>query len=245
MSDIYTKYDNQIDLKSNDFLDMLRKLFPFGSLFRFKTTTETDTQYRDNPEGTGGALIQDHIIGSGYESWNEQITTTSASLASSKFGALLSCFANELYLLHVKALDLWSESIPGLAVDTLEDWERILGVPDECTTNYLSQTTSQRQNTVAAKYYTFNANGLNKQFYIDFATNYGFTITVADSGGSSYNTPFVVGISKVGDRLINNAGISNVIITITAGDTALVDQLKCNIDKLKPSHVAITYIVSI
>jgi len=105
---------------------------------------------------------------------------------TSWLGRLLSCFASELSRFEADVVRLQRESVPGLSVELLSDWERIAGLPDICTPPSL--TTAQRQANVHTKIY-LTYSGLSSQFFIDYAAGLGITITISDvSGGDLFRT---------------------------------------------------------
>lgn len=157
---------------------------------------------------------------------------------------LMSCFAMELERVEEQVVNIYSESIPGLAVDLLTDWERLLGLPDECSP--LAPTLEERQRIAHTKY-TTNYETLNQQFFIDYASALGssITITLMPSGTVfrvDYNrvdrTP-VEGIN--GARLGSTGSTAQISIQISNTDPNK-DYLVCYFSKIVPAHVRIIWI---
>jgi uncharacterized protein YmfQ (DUF2313 family) len=94
---------------------------------------------------------------------------------------LLSCFASELERFEERVTALLTEMVPALSSELLEDWERVAGLPDECSA--LGATEEERQNTVHEKI-TAQYAYMNEQFYIDYAAALGVTITIDTCGGA-------------------------------------------------------------
>ena len=93
-------------------------------------------------------------------------------------GKLFQAFADELANFQAFVTLFLNESIPGLAVELLPEWEADLGLPDECSKEI--QTIVERQTAVHAKH-TANYSGQHKQFYIDYAAALGINIAVQES----------------------------------------------------------------
>jgi len=159
---------------------------------------------------------------------------------------------------------LLREADPRITSALLTDWERLLGLPDECTPDDLSL--DERRNQIVQKY--TNVGGLNKTFYEFIGQQLGFEIFVNDF------TNFKAGFAVAGDPISNffneifvagstagtfltNVGwrfYFNVDMPITAaevfeaGDVAgsplrLFSNplIECTMLKLKPAHSAIFF----
>lgn len=81
--------------------------------------------------------------------------------------------AEEFARLLGRDCDLLSESYPGSATETITDWERVCGLPDECTGPL--ETLQERRQAVLAK--LAMRGGQSRQYYIDGAAELGFTIS--------------------------------------------------------------------
>jgi len=107
---------------------------------------------------------------------------------------LLSGMAVELTRLDERAKDLLEEIDPRTSTELLEDWEELLGIPDECTMSLtdINERRAQAGQKLAAQ------GGMTKSFYEGVAERLGFDAIVTD-----YRA-FRVGKSRVGERLSNN-----------------------------------------
>ncbi len=181
------------------------------------------------------------------------------------FSALLEADAQELCRVDDKAKLMLTEVDPRTATDaeSLDQWENLLGIPDECTPE--DQTEAERQ--IQATQKLTNIGGISKTFYEFVTLQLGFETTVTNW------LPFVAG-SRAGDRLTNffdnvfvagsPAGMQlrevgwryyfNVEMPITAsthfvagslaGDplrTFSNELIECTIKKLKPAHAGVTF----
>jgi uncharacterized protein YmfQ (DUF2313 family) len=93
-----------------------------------------------------------------------------------------------------RAKDLLTEIDPGTSTELLEDWETLLGLPDDCTpatTDLIERRTQARQKLAAV-------GGISADFYEQVADDLGFEAFVSDAH------PFKVGHSVVGDFLYNS-----------------------------------------
>jgi len=173
--------------------------------------------------------------------------------ATTTISDLLNAFAEELNRLEIRLMDLLKEGIPGLSEELLTDWERVLGLPDECSS--LGSTLEQRQATAHTKYVGdgFGIFGdekcpLSEQYYIDYAASIGSTITIIEqpNGGE----PFRVNENRVdrtpelgidGARL-NSIGSRNRWAIVIPADDPNGPLLECIFQKLKPAHTSLLVI---
>jgi uncharacterized protein YmfQ (DUF2313 family) len=143
--------------------------------------------------------------------------------------------------------------------ESLDTWEGVLGLPDECTPEGL--TVEERRNQVVQK--LTNIGGLSKEFYEFNASQLGFEIFVDN------DLNFVAGRAKAGDKLTNyfnrhfvagsTAGtflteigwryVFTADIPVTAAEHFVAgsfagdplrsfsnELIECTIKKLKPAH---------
>lgn len=147
--------------------------------------------------------------------------------------------------------------------EALDQWENVLGIPDECTPE--GQTEAERQTQLVQK--LTNIGGINKGFYEFLTDQLGFTTTVTNI------LPFVAG-SRAGERLTNffnntfvagsPAGMQlkeigwryyfEVELPITAASVFVAGStagtalrtfsnplIECTIKKLKPAHAGVVF----
>jgi len=110
-----------------------------------------------------------------------------------------------------RGANLLDEIGPLTTFELLEDWEQLLGIPDECTPD--GQTIDERRLQVAQKLGTLG--GLNANYLIHIASLLGFDIEIENP------VPFRVGIARVGDELTNN----DIRDTFRVGVNRVGDQL--------------------
>ena len=155
---------------------------------------------------------------------------------------LLSACAVEFGRIHDRIIQLGEECDPRTASETLEDWERVLDLPDRCIEDPDSLTVEQRRSAIVQK--IVGRGGQSLSYFEQMAAFFGYDITC-----SNY-TPFTAG-SDAGDALTNddwrfwfNVNAASVATYFTAGNGAAGDPLvefgedvlECLINKLKPAH---------
>jgi len=162
-----------------------------------------------------------------------------------RLGKILQAFASELTELESKIVQIINERVPGLSNELLPEWERDLGLPDECSE--LAPTQSERVAAVHAKYYG-KYDGQSKDFYIQYVADLGGLITITDYTGST--NVFRVDNSRVdrdpvqgvdGARLRSKGSIFKWIVNVYDTGEVSIDYLICRFDQLKPAHTQIIW----
>lgn len=108
--------------------------------------------------------------------------------------ALLQAFSEEPCRVDERVQDLLREADPRQSLELLEDWERLLGLPDECSPE--DQDVAERREQVVQK--LTDTGGLSAGRYEFLGQQLGFEIDVYD------NPPFRAGLSRAGDALTNS-----------------------------------------
>ena len=133
--------------------------------------------------------------------------------------------AVEFSRLHARTCDLLAEGWPGTATESIDDWERVMGLPDPCTgplatlearrRAILAKMASNGDPTVANITAYLQSLGFEVEI-VEGPDPYEFTVYAA----ADTSIWFRAGMSLAGDRLR------------TWGD----NQLQCAIDYNKPAH---------
>jgi len=192
-----------------NYVTMLKGLLPRGFIWGWNVL--------DFPQ-----LIQDVI--SSAPIWQDNKSTGTetqdvielpSEASGNLLGRYLSVIANELERLEKKAWELLAESDPGVAIDLLPDWERVLGLPGACID--VVQNITDRQRAAHAKLFDEFLTS-KMQFYIDYAATLGFTITIDETPAIA--EPCISGIAICGRHRCGAGlgGHSVMEITVTAGD---------------------------
>jgi len=175
------------------------------------------------------------------------------------FSKVLESTAQELCRVDDRVKQMLLEVDPRTTDESLDTWETMLGLPDECSPD--EQTPDERRNQLVQK--LTNIGGLSKTFYEFVGAQLGFDITVEN------RLNFVAGRARAGDALTNYfnrhfvagsvAGtplaevgwrfVFNVEMPITAAEhfvagseageplrTFSNELIECTMKKLKPAH---------
>lgn len=138
---------------------------------------------------------------------------------------------------------IWPES--GAALD---EWERVLGLPDHCVADE-SLTVGQRINAVMAKLQGLG--GQSRAFFIQLAASLGYSITITEY------RPARAGIAVAGDAIngdgwtsawMVNAEAVNVFVaragSAAAGEPLSVwgnKSLECRLATMAPAHATLIF----
>lgn len=187
-------------------------------------------------------------IGSTPDEYREQLKQlTPQGLAiptdnSSRWVKFLDALAQECARVDAMAVLLIKESFPDTTELLLPNWERVAGLPDECS--QLGDTIQIRRQALLAK--VAARGGSTKQYFIDIALKFGFVITITEFD------QFRVNINAVGDPLCGEDWEFTFLVnapeeTITyfragigaSGEHLRVwgnERLECLINRLKPAQ---------
>lgn len=179
---------------------------------------------------------------------------------------LLSSLAVEFARVDDRVGDMLREADPRQTVELLEDWERLLGLPDECTPP--NPTFDARRGQVVQKY--TSVGGISGAYYSFLITQLGFPVNkvtkwrpfqvgrsvVGEPLTNDFDIPFVVGMT-VGNslRLVGWLFYFNVQVPLVedvrfeVGRSVVGERLRaygnelveCTIKKLKPAHAGVTF----
>ena len=134
--------------------------------------------------------------------------------------------AEEYARLESRLAELWLEGDPRTCDETLADWERVLGLPEDGT--ILPVTDDERRATCYAK--LISQGGCNGVYFASVAAALGYSAVVVEDAH-----PFRVGINSCGDPLAGESWGFAWTLTVTGG--AGPDPiLEARINRIKPSH---------
>lgn len=165
------------------------------------------------------------------------------------FHKLFQALADEMVRFDQRiSVDLVNEADPNTTLELLEDWERIVDLPDD-TQLALGTTVAQRRADILRKL-TFRG-GQSKKFFVDLAATFGYTVTIDEP------RPFRAG-SRSKDRCYSVNWIhhwrviapSAVTTSFRAGKgrcgdrlrTWRNDTLEAVITKAKPAHTVVHFV---
>ena len=181
--------------------------------------------------------------------------------SDSRLYQVLHAIGDELARAHNRLLDVFTEMDPRTTnpaeasiSDTgfggaLEDWERVLGLPDPCSDTPLSEmTVAERRRAVASK--LIAQGGVTPAYFIQIAAALGYTITIdepleafrCDGPGCDaplYNETwaftFIVHATYDDEEYFRCDGPGCDAPLVDYG----TDQLICLLEALKPAHTTI------
>ncbi|HEY1035537.1 MAG TPA: putative phage tail protein [Pseudoxanthomonas sp.] len=161
---------------------------------------------------------------------------------------LLDAMAQELARIDARADRLTVEANPSTTAEMLADWERVAGLPDNCS-GMLPETLQGRRADLVSK--LSSTGGQSRAYFIALAAALGFVIEIEEF------RPFRAGWSNAGDALTNGdwvytwrvRGPEETITYFRAGVSAAGeplaywgnDALECRIRKLKPAHTIVLF----
>ncbi len=175
--------------------------------------------------------------------WNKQDGST--------FSKFLKALAIELAEIECEGLRFIDEAFPDTTTELLPEWEKALGLPDECTVNFADQTIDERRIQVIQK--LTRLGGQNAPFYINIAEIFGFP------GALVFDLfPCVSGRCRSGDRLNAHPDFrftwefnspASTITECRSGSCRSGDRLRffgnetlqCTIEKLKPAQTFVLF----
>lgn len=161
---------------------------------------------------------------------------------------LLGAMGEELARLDGRGDRLLVEAIPSTANELLPDWERVAGLPDNCSDS-LAPTLQGRRADLVTKLASLG--GQSRAYLIAVAARLGYVISIEEY------RPFRAGLSRANDALTNGDWIftwqvNGPPVTVTrfrAGQSAAGEPLatwgnaalECRLSQLKPAHTNIIY----
>lgn len=158
---------------------------------------------------------------------------------------LLEAFAAEFARIDLRADQLLDESDPRGALELLEDWERVCGLPDSCSAA-LATTLQERRAAVVALLTA--QGGSSRAYFVALASSMGYAVEIDEF------RPFIAGINRCGDQLTGGHSVRyQWRVRVTGprftpfragasqcgdllGKIARADDLECKLKRLKPAH---------
>lgn len=169
-------------------------------------------------------------------------------LLGPRLTSLLDGMAQELARIHNRALDLLEEADPRTTYELLGSWERVYGLPDDCTVAG-AETVAERQLRVAQK--EVSLGGQDRAYYIGIADKLGYPgADITEFDPYTCNSLCDGSVFPLAWRFVWRLDIQQAtrVIEMTCqsgcdealrvwGDFAL----ECVMDKLKPAHTHVFF----
>jgi uncharacterized protein YmfQ (DUF2313 family) len=175
----------------------------------------------------------------------------------SVFAAFIDALAEEPARIEERGFDFLEEMDPRTTFEMLDNWERLLGLPDDCTP---AGTPSIFERRVRVLQKLTTGGGQSKAFYQLIAQQLGYDVDVIDVENFK---DFRVGTARVGDRLTNGTVANDggwaytwvmkapAALTrqfrvgqSTVGDRLVLTEnetLECVIRKFNPAHTTVLF----
>lgn len=156
---------------------------------------------------------------------------------SSTLSKLFLGIAEELARVDARGLVLIEESDPRTASETLAEWERMLGLPDEDVLEVPATTEARRQAIVSK---LLKTGGQSRAYYIALAAAAGYVVTIYDEYGLEL---FRVNRGRIGDRLYGPAWAHTWKVTVQppAGSALTHAELERIIRHVAPAHTVVIF----
>jgi len=144
---------------------------------------------------------------------------------------------DELARVEQRGLALIEETDPRTATETLDEWERALGLPDEDVLT-IPVTTAERRTAVIQK--LLRTGGQSPSYFISLALACGWVVYVTDDYGL---TVARVGRFRCGDRLYGAgwAFVWRVDVDYSVTGALSSGELERVLNRVKPAHTLIVF----
>jgi uncharacterized protein YmfQ (DUF2313 family) len=170
---------------------------------------------------------------------------------SGLFGDLNYAIATEYTRVSDAMVELENDTFPQNTSQLLEDWERVLGLPDDCVAG-VSQSTTERRAAVITKLSTLTEP--TPLFFVNLAQSFGYSIEVVEY------FPARVGRARIGDALNGSGSEFTWAVRIPGsytasqrarvGDARIGDRLatwgqgslECLMRQYKPAHTTLIFL---
>lgn len=159
-------------------------------------------------------------------------TTDSGSVLDRELLAL----GDELQRVEGRGVDLVNESDPRTATETLDDWERVLGLPDQDVLE-IPTTVEARRLAVAQK--VVKTGGQTPAYYVGVAAACGYTVTV----GEGYHATVIRAGHRcgAGARGVEWAHVWRLDVETPTGPALTHEELERIIRRVAPAHTVVQF----
>jgi len=173
------------------------------------------------------------------------------------FEKLIEALSLEFCRVEERSIDFIDEIDPKTTFEMIDNWERLLGIPDECTPADSDPSLFERRVRICQKLVT--GGGQSPAFFQEIASQLGYDADIIDVQNFK---DFRVGQAVVGDRLSNGSSTGTgwgytwtvrapAALTrafrvgqSTVGERLQLfenDTLECVIEKFKPAHTNVLF----
>lgn len=185
-----------------------------------------------------------------YASLLRQLLPPGRAISTDRDGnleQLLQAMAEEFARIDGRATNLLNEA-PDTTTELLFDWERVAGLPDNCSGS-LADTMQGRRAALVAK--LTSVGGQSEAYFIAVAKALGYDISITTF------RPFKAGMSAAGDAVYGDDWVyvwqvvapATTVVEFKAGQSAAGEPLRswgnealeCKINQLKPAHTKVLF----
>jgi uncharacterized protein YmfQ (DUF2313 family) len=155
----------------------------------------------------------------------------------SNLSKLMLSIAEELARVDARGLVLIEESDPRTATETLDEWERMLGLPDEDVLEVPSTTEARRQAIISK---LLRLGGQSRAYYVTLAAACGYEVSIYDGYGAEL---FRVNRQRMGDRLYGPEWAHTWKVTVQppTGSALTTDELERILRRVAPAHTVVIF----
>lgn len=162
--------------------------------------------------------------------------------------AVLAGLAEEFARVDARAWQLIGEAVPSTTGEMLSDWERVAGLPDNCS-GQLMNTQQRRRDDLVSK--LISQGGQSRTYFKSLASAMGFDVEIQE------HRPFVAGGSRAGDPVTNDTwrhtwtvqAPETTVVPFSAGRSAAGEPLalwgneglECRLRKSAPAHTRVLF----
>lgn len=147
--------------------------------------------------------------------------------------SLLAALAEEFSRVDNRISDLVVEFDPAKTTELLADWERVLGLPDQCSAD-ISRTDQDRRNAILLRLSAVG--GQSREYFRLIAERFGFKIQIEET------YPFYCGTNGCGDPVGGDEWKFHWIVhTASRPSLALIKAFECAFEALKPAHTTVSF----
>lgn len=150
---------------------------------------------------------------------------------------LLLGLAEELVRVDARGLVLVEEGDPRTTSELLDEWERMLGLPDEDVLE-VPGTVEERRQAILSK--LLKTGGQSRAYYIGLAAAAGYVVSIYDGYAGEL---FRVNRQRIGDRLYGPSWAHTWKVTVQppTGPALSTDTLERILRRVAPAHTVVIF----
>ncbi len=209
------------------------------------TFAKPQTSFIANTPEQNAQTLADYLL--------DDVLHQAKNIKGKNFRLFLEALAEEVTREEQKLEELVDQYYPAITTELIVEWERAMGIPDECFTNPEKKDIEFRRKSVIAKLAKMNLT--TNQDFIDLAAFFGVDVSITNGfGDGSEVFPFTFPFTLVGTgdeagfiMIVTFLGIPEpenifpMTFPFTFDPNTLPDLIECLFEKLKPAPVRIIF----